>query len=262
MAGRLLSPTPSHLRPRPGPGGVDDGLPALPDGEPVLHRWFAIAMVLLVPAGLAVAVWALASVGRPTIDPAARRPPGTATVTHDRGDAALNEIRTAEPGPGCAEGITMIGDDGARAALRRALAATCQVLEDDTQIPAREGLAHWLDADGVLRVGVFERTGVESSARVEDDRIVIELNAKFQFENAERAAPAIVHELVHLALGFPGEPVDAVSELTAVRAQATACERLVFAEDPPRGCRDAQEMLATEDPLAALTAAGYEGREP
>lgn len=236
---------------------VGDRLPTLPDGEPVLHRWFAIAMLVVVPLGLAVVGWAFLRIGRPAIEPAARRPPGTETVTHDRGVATLNEDRTTEAGPGCAEGVTVVGDRGARATLRRALAASCQLLEDEDQLPAREGMANWLAHEGVVRVAVFERTGVDSSARVEDGRVVVELNAKFQFENAERAAPAVVHELVHLALGFPGEPVTATSELVAVQAQHRACERLVFAADPPRGCRDAEELLAEDDPLAALVAAGF-----
>lgn len=63
----------------------DDGLPTLPTGEPVLARWFVIAMLLLVPVGIAVGVWAVMSIQREPLPPAERRPPGGPEVTIDRG---------------------------------------------------------------------------------------------------------------------------------------------------------------------------------
>lgn len=246
-----------EFRQRPGPGGVDDGLPQDALGAPLLPRWFAIAMVVLVPAGLIVVAWAFLSIGRPSIDPAARRPPGSATVTHERGDAALNEIRSAEPGPGCAAGITLVGDASARAIARRALEEVCRLLPREGFAAARRGLERWVKAGGVLRVAVFELTGLDSSARTEGGAVVVELNAKFQFEEGARAAPAIVHELTHLAGDWPGQPLTAEAELEAVRTQLAACERLSPTRDPPRGCRDARELLAEPDPLARLRAAGF-----
>lgn len=243
--------------PQSSPGGVGDGLPALPSGEPVLARWFAIAMLVLTPVSVAVIAWAFLSGSRPRIDAAARRPPGSATVTHERGDAALNEVRTVEPGPDCANGVVVLGDDSARATLRRALGATCQLLGAPEYAAARAGLSRWTSSRGIIRLAVFELTGIDGSARVEDARIVVELNAKFQFEQGARAAPVIIHELVHVARDMPGRPVTAEDELAAMEAQKLACERLVFDEAPPRACRDAGELLASADPLARLEAVGY-----
>ncbi len=244
--------------PRVSPGGVGDGLPSLPSGEPVLHRWFVILMLVLVPAGIAVTVWAFLSIGRESIDVAARRPVGTATVTHDRGDAALNRTTDRVAGPGCAGGITLVGDRGATAAGRRALSATCQLLESGRFPTAQQGLARWAAEDGVLRFAVFERSGVDSSARIDDGHPVIELNARYQFQDATQAAPFVVHELVHLASGgWPGAPVTAAGELAAMQAQAAACGRLAFATQAPRGCVDAETLAAADDPLARLQAAGY-----
>jgi hypothetical protein len=262
-AGRL-SDVPSRTRPRPkpGPGGVDDGLPQTPDGEPLLHRWFAMTLLVLVPVALGVTIWAFALIPETEIPPAERRPPGDEIVTHDRGDAVLNEVREAEPGPRCAEDLTLVGDASARAALRRALSATCQLLErHDDLAPARAGLARWIEEDGIIRMGVFELTGVESSARHEDGHLVIELNAKFQFEAGSRATPVIVHELVHLAQGAPGRPVTAEGELAAAELQHAACERLAFPDAPPRGCDDVEELLGSEDPLGELRDAGFPGEE-
>ena len=238
----------------PGPGGVGDGLPALPDGEPVLHRWFVLAMVGLVVVGLGVIVWALTAVRGTDIPPAARRPPGDDEVTHDRGDAALGSDTTAEAGPSCAAKIDVVGDASARATARRALGAVCQLLQDDDFAVASEGLDRWVEQDGALRFAVFELTGVDDSARVDDERLVIELNAKFQFEDGARAAPAVVHELVHAAQPWP---VTAADELRAVELTDLACDQLVLGDEPPRVCRDARELLEQDDPLGALVGAGF-----
>jgi hypothetical protein len=251
-----------RYRRKPGPGGVDDGLPQLPDGEPLLQRWFAVAMVVLVPVTLGVLAWAFLAITGTDIGPEERRPPGTEDVTHERGDATLNEIREAEAGPWCAEEVTIIGDEGARAAARRALSATCQLLATGRFPLAEDGLERWADEDGVLRMAVFELTGVESSARTEAGGIVVELNAKFQFEAGAQASPMVIHQLTLIGQGMPGVRVTAEAELVAAQAQHDACERLAFGDEAPRGCRDVAELLALDDPLTALHGAGFprEGR--
>lgn len=240
------------------PGGVGDGLPSLPSGEPVLARWFAIAMIILVPVGLGVSIWAFLSTDREVLTAAERRPVGTAEVTHERGQAGLNEILEADPGPSCASGISIVGDDGAIAAGRRALGALCQLIDRGVLDPqVASGLEAWAASDGILRFAVFEVTGLDSSARVEDGQLVVELNAKFQFQDATRATPAIAHELVHLAEDFPGAPISDRAELRAVEVQSQACAALVLPDEPPRGCEDARELLDDPDPLSLLSEAGY-----
>lgn len=239
------------------PGGVGDGLPSLPSGEPILARWFVLLMIPLVIAAIVVTVWMFASFGREPLTAAERRPPGDAEVTHDRGAAVLNEITDTEPGPGCAEDITLFGDAGARATVGRAMGAVCQLLASGRFPEARQGLDAWIAADGLLRIAVFEVTGLESSARVEDDRVVIELNPRFQFEDATRGAPFILHELTHLAQGWPGAPVDAEAELAAQVATAQACDRLAFRTNPPLGCVDARELADADDAIEQLHDAGY-----
>ncbi len=235
-----------------------DGLPTLPTGEPVLHRWFVLAMLVLTPVAVVVTAWAFFSIPRGELPAEQRRPPGGAQVTIERGDAVLADSDEVEPGPTCAEEIELVGDSGSRAAARRALGASCQLLARGDFPRAAAGLEAWASAGGVLRMATFELSGVESSARVEDDRLVIELNAKFLYEDATRAAPALVHQLVLLDdEAWPGETVAASSELDAARAQAQACSRLTFAGAPPRGCEDVAELLALEAPLEALVGAGF-----
>lgn len=205
----------------------DDGLPTLPTGEPVLHRWFVIAMLVLAPVAVATTIWAMISVDRPELTAAQRRPPGGGTVTIERGDALLAETQDAEAGPDCGQGIRLIGDSGSRAAARRALAVACELVTSGDFPEARAGLVEWVRSDGRLRIAAFELSGVESSARVEEDRIVIELNAAFQFDDAARGAPAIIHQLGLIAWpGWPGEPVPADVALAAAQAQAAACDRI------------------------------------
>lgn len=238
----------------------DSGRPTLPTGEPVLHRWFVIAMLVLVPIALGVSIWAATFVfGRDVIEPADRRPPGDAVATIDRGDAELGTITETELGPSCAASIRIVGDPVARRQASRAMGAACSLLRRGGFGDATSGLQEWAANQGRLRFAVFERSGVESSLRRDDDgRLTLELNASFQFEDATRAAPAIIHQLTLLAdRAFPGAPITAERALLGAEAQASACERLVLSEEPPRGCLDVAELLDDPDPIGALRAAGY-----
>lgn len=238
----------------------DSGRPTLPTGEPVLHRWFVLAMLVLVPIALGVSIWAATFVfGRTPIEPADRRPPGDETTTIDRGDAQLGTITDTVPGPSCAASVRIVGDPAAQRQASRALGATCSLLRRGGFTDAEAGLREWAANRGELRFAVFERSGVESSLRRDGEgRLSLELNASFQFEDATRAAPAIVHQLTLLAdRGFPGAPITAERALLGTQAQASACDRLVFTDDQPRGCLDVAELLADPDPLTALEAAGY-----
>lgn len=245
-------------------GGAGNGLPSLPDGEPLLQRWFVLPMLVLVVAGIGVSIWMVAVLlSKESITVAERRPPGTAAVTHERGRAVLNDVQETEPGPDCADRIELFGDAGGRGTARAAMSTTCQLLQSGDFPAAEAGLRRWVEGAGQLRVAVFELTGVESSTRVERladseaERIVIELNPRFQFDAGFRAAPMLVHELTHLAQGWPGSPVDADQELAAMAAQHRACAKLAFRDEPPRGCLDAELLTEDPDAIQELLDAGY-----
>jgi hypothetical protein len=239
----------------------DDGLPTLATGEPVLQRWFVLLMLVLVPVALAVSVWAWRATDRSPAPAAERRSAGSATVTVDRGEAVLPTDATGEDGPSCAAAVRIVGDAGARAAGRRALSATCTLLRAGDLPLAAAGLAEWTEGPSgtaVLRVATFERSGVDASVRVEDGAMILELNARYVFEDASRAAPSVVHQLGLVAdPRWPGDVVGAGTELAAAAETLRACERLSLPEGPPRACRDAAELLADPDPYAALVAAGF-----
>lgn len=234
-----------------------DGLPTLDNGEPVLHRWFVLLMAVLVPLTVIVTVVAFLLIGRDTVGAAERRPAGDGQVTVFRGDAQLAETLGVDVGPDCMQGVRVIGDDGSRAAARAAAQATCRLLDEPQFARARDGLSVWSRSGGQLRYATFELSGVESSARIENDRIVIELNAKFQFMAGVHAAPAMIHQLVLLTdMAWPGDTIGARVAAEAAKAEAAACDRLTF-ENPPRGCRDVTELLADDNLVDSLVAAGY-----
>lgn len=239
----------------------------MPDGEPLLQRWFVIPMLVLVVIAIGVSIWMFSVLlTKEEIPLAERRPPGTAEVTHERGRAVLNDTRDTEPGPDCAERVELFGDAGGRSTVRAAMSATCGLLATGEYPAAEEGLDLFVEVGGQLRVAIFELTGVESSARVETiadtdaQQLVIELNPRFQFEAGFRAAPMIIHELTHMAHAWPGDAVDAEGELEAMRAQHRACEALAFRDDPPRGCLDAALLADAADAIEQLVDAGYRRR--
>ena len=235
-----------------------DGLPTLDTGEPVLARWFVITMLLLVPIAIGVSVFAWRATDREPPPAIERRVVGTATMTHDRGDALFPETEASEPGPSCAEEVTLTGDRSAVSAARRALSATCQLIAAGDLPLARAGLEAWLAAEPMMRVGTFEASGVDASARVEDGRIVLELNARYLFEDATRAAPVVVQQLGLIGRSdWPGEVVSARAEAEALAEQLRACGRLSLPDGVPRPCRDAAELLAMDDLLDELVRVGF-----
>lgn len=249
------------------PGGVGDGLPALPDGEPVLARWFVVAMLLLSLVAVAMTVFALTRRAAPPSEafpPAERRNPGTAQVTHERGALQVAEDATVSQPVSCAPEVRLVGDEGGRATLQRAFGVLCAQLEaddDGSLAQVADGLAELDAASGVARVALGVATGMDSSARIEDGVPVVEIAPKFQFESGRLAAPFLAHELFHLAsASWPGQPVDATQELAAMRVQDEVCRALrAPAAELPRGCQDAAELLEADDPLQALRDAGYHG---
>jgi len=247
----------SEARPPLGPLR-GDGLPTLATGEPVLARWFVIVMLLLVPVAIAVTVIAWQAASREPPAAIERRSVGTALITSERGDALFPESDAAAQGPSCAEGVLLTGDRSAVSAARRALSATCQLIAGGGLPSAAAGFEAWLEAGAVIRVGTFERSGVDASARVEDGRIILELNARYLFEDATRAAPVVVHQLGLIGQpDWPGAPISAQAEAAALAEQLLACGRLSLPDGIPRPCRDAAELLALDDLVGALIEVGF-----
>jgi hypothetical protein len=236
----------------------------MPDGEPLLARWFVVSMLVLSLVAVGLTVFALTRRAAPPAEvfPAAeRRNPGTAEVTHDRGQIVIAQDTTVSQPVTCAPQVRLVGDEGGRATLRRAFGVLCAQLEADDGALAQvaAGLAELDDRGGIARIAQAAATGMDSSARIEDGVPVVELAPKFQFENARVAAPFLAHELFHLGgETWPGSPVTASDEAAAMQVQLIVCSALRVTDDElPRGCRDAEELLGDDDPVGALLEAGF-----
>lgn len=224
--------------------------------EPLLPRWFVVVAVALVPVALAVFLVAFPFLGSDELPAADVRPPPRAegAFSHDVGEVTVG---SAEPQPAEAEcpavsGFAVAGTEADRQRLHTALNALC-----DTDVPAdaSPALAAVRDAGAVVRFAVFERTEVNSVVEVGADPPRVLINARFAGVPQPRwVTPLIVHE----AVMFDGDPATATTAVAARRAELAVCEALFNRDDFSSGCETAAELLALDDPAAALRDAGYE----
>lgn len=208
-------------------------------GDQVLPRWFvllAVAMVLLAITAASAAFVAFSS----DDDVVARRPPPADGYTHDVGAVRLGEAQpVALEDAACQalDGIRVAGSGADRAALATGLASLCEL---DIRVPA----------DLVVRFAQFGDAEVDSTARIDEPLILI--NNRYALQEPAWIAPLVVHDLATR----DGDPAAAQTALAARQAEAEACALLAEA-DRSRACDDAAAVLALDDPLAALRAAGY-----
>lgn len=219
--------------------------------DQVLPRWFVLTGLLMVPVAIVALVAAFLVAGPDEVPAAARRPPPADGYT-----TGVSDLRVGDSPPvpleeePCAEldGLRIAGTEVDRAVLAQGLAALC-----DGALPAEDrALVEALAAaGGVVRFAQFADTGVDSTASL-DGRLIL-LNNRFSVTEPAWIAPPVVHDLTVLA----GDPASAETALAARRAEARVCDALL--EDPTRSraCADAAAVLALDDPLAALRAAGY-----
>lgn len=225
--------------------------------EPLLPRWFVILAVALVPVAVAVFLVAFPffSPGEP-VPVADRRPPpdDAGSLTHDVGAVELGEAdpQPAESGCSAVEGFAVAGTDQDRLRLEQAIDVFCQTPVPDGAGPA---FAELRDAGAILRFAVFEVTPVDSAVDVGEDPPVVLVNARFaQIADPRSVAPLLIHDAVTVA----GRPGTVDTALAARRAELAVCRELFDPDDFPRGCLDAEELLALEDPAAALRESGYD----
>lgn len=224
--------------------------------EPLLPRWFVVLAVALVPVAVVVLLVAFPFLGSDELSAAEVRPPPRAdgAFSHDIGGVTLG---SAEPRPADAEcpavsGFAVAGTESDRQRLHTGLNALC-----GTGVPAdaAAALAALRDAGAVVRFAVFERTEVNSVVEVRADPPRLLINARFTGVPQPRwVTPLIVHE----AVMFDGDPATAATAVAARRAELAVCEALFDPGGFSSGCETASELLALDDPAAALRDAGYE----
>lgn len=218
--------------------------------DQVLPRWFVLTALVMVPLALAAAIGAFLVFGPEEVPPAARRPPPAQGYTHAVGDLRTGDSEpVALPAP-CPElgGLRVAGTERDRAVLAEGLAALCGASLD----PGSAELLHAFAAEGgTVRFAQFSDTGVDSTASIEEPLILLNNRYAVTLEPSE-IAPLVVHDLTARSAG----PGTAEGELAARSAEAAACSVLGDGA-ASRSCADAVVLLALDDPLAALRAAGY-----
>lgn len=222
-------------------------------GEQLLPRWFVLLAIAAIPLALGalIAAFLLSDPGPGPV--AERRPPPAQGLSHDVGDLVVGEAAPAAWDAGCPQlaGLRIAGTDADRAVLEAGLAPLCDVVLPQG---GQRALADLAQASAAVRFAAFARTGVDSTARTESDPPVVLLNNKLTFTDPWWIAPLVVHDAVTLA----GEPGTVATALAARTAEAAVCDQLFAGERrASRGCGDAAELLALDDPGAALRAAGY-----
>lgn len=222
--------------------------------DPLLPRWFVLLAVVVILVAVGALAAAFVVFGPDEVPFAARRPPPadgltTAVGAFNTGD--LPPVPYENAACPTVEGIEVAGTDEDRKVLTAALDALCAV---DLPGAVASRLRAFADAGGVVRFAQFEATGVDSTAQLDRDPPRILVNARFLRTEPIAVAPLLVHDTTYLE----AEAGTVEGALTARRAEAVICARLFADARAPRGCGDAQALLALEDPAAALRAAGFE----
>lgn len=207
----------------------------------------------MVVLALAVGIWAFLGAGRSELPVAERRPAPGDGSTHEVGDIVVGDAAPAAYEDACQglRGIRIAGDELDQRVLGRAVDGLCAL-----DLSRYAALRRFAEQQGVVRFAVFERTGVDSTARWEgaDGAPLVLVNAKFSRTDPLWVSPLVVHDAVLLEASVP----DALAAVMAREAEHAACQRLFQTRRPSRGCEDAAELLALEDPVAALRAAGWD----
>ncbi len=220
--------------------------------DQLLPRWFVLLCLALIPVAIAAAVAAFIVFGPEDVPLAERRPPPANGLTNDVGQYEIGRSQPVEYAGACnlLQGVRIAGTEADQEALRLGLAGLC-----NTELPpdVAEAVAQFAGAGGVVRFAQFQLTGVDSTARYEQQPQAILLNAKFQRTEPLWMAPLVAHDAVLLA----GDPDSATAAVQARRAEDLVCDRLLQGQRESRGCGDAESLLALPDPVAALRDAGF-----
>lgn len=220
--------------------------------DQLLPRWFVVLCLALVPIAVGAIIAAFVVFAPADVPVAARRPPPADGLTSDVGDFVVGRSQPVPYAGACRrlDGVRIAGTPADQQTLRLGLAALCNT----TLPPAIEDrVARFAAAGGVVRFAQFERTGVDSAARLRPEPRTILLNAKLQRTDPLWIAPLVAHDAVLLG----ADPTSADAALQARRAEDLVCDRILSGRRESRGCEDAEALLALPDPLAALREAGY-----
>jgi hypothetical protein len=229
-----------------------------------MPRPFMATFLIVAAATLVLVVTLMLSPPHsPTVAIAARRPPPRGTLSHDVGRLVAAPVPSTPaafraPCPGFRTTRVEGGPPGV-ARFRAALARLCPYFQGGVRRELSIALRGF--EGSTIRFAAFGRTGVESTADLGARRIWV--NVRFARTGSPYAwiSPALVHEAWHLA--HRGRAVTAEEELGARAAELNVCRLLMDPDEWPRGCRDAEALVALPPFRAVelLRSAGYPGAQ-
>lgn len=233
-----------------------EGLPVDAEyGEPILPRWFVLALLGLVVAALVVGAIAFVGfgtglVGGDEVPLAERRPPPEGGFATGVGEVAVEAGPASPVTDACPEaaGVPVGGTDEERGRLAEALEAACAAAPD-----ALDTLA---DAGAEVRFAGFERTGVDAATDVTSDPPWVLVNGRYTAQDAALIVPLLAHEAALIDAAVRGDDVGSVEVAVEARErQHAACGEALDA--PSRACEDAAALLAADDAAEQLREAGF-----
>jgi len=234
-----------------------------------MPRPLLVVFLLFVAAGIGLVVYL---VGNPPtakeLPLAERRSPPKGSFTHDVVEPRLIAIPATLPRfrPPCEEVRGLVIEGGGPAVARivgpdqdgrpTPLAALCRRAEASSGAPAelREAIAGLSKAR--IRFALFTRTGDLSTTDLANGRILLAVALSRTNVPPLAIAPLLAHEGYHLA---KGGPVTAMQEYFARVAELGACRFLFEVKNYPRGCADADDIVALGQDRAVdlLVRAGF-----
>ena len=219
-----------------------------------MPRPLMIAFLATGVLAIGVIVWLLAVPPAPTqLDIAARRSAPTGAFSHDVVKVEPAPVPTPIPDftAPCpeVEGVKVEGGTPAQGRIGFVLRQyLCGIARDETQ-PAEVKQAIAGLSTATIRFGRFTRTGEQSTFDRTTTRIFLNVDLARTSVDPVVIAPLLVHEGWHVAAEAP---FTAEQEYGARRAELQAC-RVIFRDregDPPRGCLDAQAIVAVGEARA------------
>lgn len=221
-----------------------EGLPVDELDEPILPRWFVMTLLVSIPVAVVVFVVAFFFAAGGDTPLAERRPPPDGGLTSAVGAMETGDREPVAHDPACpaVDGFWVAGTELDRATLAQGLDLLC-----DAPADVRARVAEFAATGPVMRFAAFEKTGVDVTG--DDDTVFV--NARFS-----RTPPSVIGPLVaYQAVVTAGDASEAATILGARRIEFEACDALV--DERSRPCDDAADLLALQDPLAALEDAGF-----
>lgn len=237
----------------PKPRGID-----LPFWRAMPRPVLAVFM-LFAASGLVLTIVLIIRPPKARIEIAERRSAPSASLSHAPGEIIPAPVPAPLPPtqPRCAavDGVVIEGGPPAQERLGGVLQRLCSIADG----PPDVGEAIRALSGARIRFARFARTGDPSALDVAARKIYVNYIFARGSVSAAYIMPILAHEGWHLA--HASEPRTALQEVRARSVELAVCRLLLDIRRWPRGCTDAESLLAGGEDAAVtkLVEAGYPG---